>query len=158
MPQIERDYVSPGKVKYVLLDFPISGLHPLAFKAHEAARCAGDQGQYWEMHARIFANQQTMSPADLEAHAQALGLDLAKFRQCFRSEMHAADVRRDLEEGHKIGVSGTPTFFLGVTDPGAPRFKASRVLTGAQPYERFKEAIDALLQQSAKQQPSKQGQ
>lgn len=151
MPQIERDYISTGKVKYVLLDFPIAGLHPLAFKAHEAARCAGDQGQYWEMHARIFANQQAMNPPDLEAHAQSLGLDLAKFRQCLRSGAHAADVRRDLDEGHKIGVSGTPTFFLGVTDPNAPKFKASRVLTGAHSYKRFKEAIEALLQQVPKQ-------
>ena len=153
MPQLERDYISTGKVKYVLLDFPIAGLHPLAFKAHEAARCAGDQNQYWEMHARIFANQQAMSPTDLEAHAKALGLDLAKFQQCLRSEAHAADVRRDLAEGHKAGVSGTPMFFLGITDLNAPRFKASRVLTGAQPYGRFKEAIEALLKQPSSKQP-----
>lgn len=148
MPKLERDYISTGKVKYVLRDFPIAGLHPQAFKAHEAARCAGDQGRYWEMHARIFADQRAVAPANLEAHAQALGLDLAKFRECLGSETHAAAVRQDLEEGRNAGVSGTPTFFLGITDPGESKFKASRVLTGAQPYERFKEAIEALLKQS----------
>jgi protein-disulfide isomerase len=148
-PQIERDYVKTGKVKYVMRDFPIAALHPQAFKGHEAARCAGDQGKLWEMHRRLFADQKAMGPAELEAHAQAVGLDLARFRQCLDGGKYAAAVRGDLEEGNKAGVSGTPTFLIGLTDLKEPVIKVSRVLTGAQPYERFKEAIDALLQPAA---------
>jgi protein-disulfide isomerase len=145
VPQIERDYIKSGKVKYVVLDFPITGLHPQAFKAHEAARCAGDQGKFWEMHRRLFANQRAISPSELEGHAQGLGLDADRFRQCLASDQHAAQIRHDLEEGQKAGVTGTPAFFVGLTDPKDARVKVSRVLSGAQPYERFKEAIDSLL-------------
>ncbi len=145
-PQVDRDYVKTGKVRYVIRDFPIVGLHPQAFKGHEAARCAGDQGKRWEMHRRLFADQKAMGPAELEAHAQALGLDLDKFRGCLGGDKYAAAVRRDLEDGNRAGVNGTPTFLLGHTDVKAPTVKVSRVMSGAQPYERFKEAIDALLQ------------
>ena len=144
-PQIERDYIRTGKVKYVVRDFPITGLHPQAFKGHEAARCAGDQGKFWEMHRRLFAEQKAMAVADLEAHAAAIGLDAAKFRACLGGDKQAGLVRADLEDGSRAGVTGTPTFMLGHTEPAAPALKVARVLTGAQPYERFKEAIDALL-------------
>jgi len=150
-PRLEREYVATGKVKYVSRDFPIVGLHPQALKAHEAVRCAGDQGRFWEMRTLVFQNQRAMTPADFERHAQTLKLDVAAFRTCLDNGTHAAAIRRDLEEGRAAGVSGTPTFFIGVTDPSGTKFKASRVLTGAQPFDRFKEAIEALLQQSAPQ-------
>src|SRR5687768_2217706 len=55
MPQIEAEYVKTGKVRYVTREFPLEAIHPQAFKASEAALCAGDQGKYWEMHVRLFA-------------------------------------------------------------------------------------------------------
>jgi protein-disulfide isomerase len=145
MPLIDREFVKTGRVKYVVLDFPITGLHPEAFRGHEAARCAGDQGKFWPMHGRLFQHQQSMQPADLEAHARALGLDLAAFRQCLASDRHGAAIRRNLEEGQKAGITGTPTFVFGVTDAKEARVRVSRTLTGAQPYDRFKEAIESLL-------------
>ena len=151
MPKLDQEYIKSGKLRYVVRDFPLAGLHPQAFKGHEAARCALDQGKFWPMHARLFANQKAMSPADLQAHAQALGLDQAAFNQCLSQEKQAAAVRRDLEEGAQAGVTGTPTFFLALVDPKEPgKVKSARVLTGAQPYERFKEAIDSLLQQASR--------
>ena len=69
---IEKQYVATGKVRHVFLDYPIDSLHPLAFKAAEAAFCAGEQGKYWEMHDRLFANQQALEP--WEAHTSAVGL------------------------------------------------------------------------------------
>lgn len=151
MPQVEREYIVPGKLKYVVVDFPLTGLHPLAFKSHEAARCAADQGKFWEMHARLFANQAALAPADLEAHAQALGLDPSAFGECLSGGRHADAVRRDMEEGRKLGITGTPTFLLGITDPTQPRLQVKQILTGAQPYERFKSAIEDLLRQAAGQ-------
>ena len=147
-PRLEREYVATGKVKYVSRDFPIAALHPQAFRAHEAVRCAGDQGRYWEMRTLVFQNQRAMTPADFERHAQTLKLDVAVFRTCLDKETHAAAIRKDLEEGRAAGVTGTPTFFIGVTDASGTKFKASRVLTGAQPFDRFREAIEALLQPS----------
>lgn len=145
MPQIESEYIKTGKLKYVARDFPLESIHKNAFKAAEAAHCAGEQGKFWEMHAGLFANQRALGLSDLANHAQALGLDMPKFQQCLDSGKHAAAIRKDLADGQKAGVTGTPGFFLGVTDPNDQRVKVSRVLKGAQPYASFKEAIDSLL-------------
>ena len=145
MPQIEKEYIKTGKVKYVARDFPLEAIHKDAFKAAEAAHCAGDQGHYWEMHTRLFANQRALGLKDLPQHAQAQGLDVPKFQRCLESGKYAARIRKDLEDGQKAGVTGTPGFFLGVTVPNDPTVKVIRVLKGAQPYTSFKEAIDSLL-------------
>ena len=145
MPQIESEYIKTGKLKYVARDFPLESIHKEAFKAAEAAHCAGDQGQYWEMHTRLFANQRALGTKDLPQHAQALGRNVPRFQQCFDSGKHAARIRKDLEDGQKAGVTGTPAFFLGVTVPNDPTVKVIRVLKGAQPYTSFKDAIDSLL-------------
>ncbi len=145
MPQIESEYIKTGKVKYVVLDFPLESIHKNAFKAAEAARCAGEQGKFWEMHDRLFANQQALASNNLPQHAQALGLDVPKFQHCLDSEKYAADIRKDLAEGQKAGVTGTPGFFLGMTNPNDSKVKTLKVLKGAQPYTSFKDAIESLL-------------
>ena len=75
------------------LDLPLERIHRLAFKAAEAAHCAGDQGHYWEMHDRLFANQRALEP--WSGHAAALGLDVAEFDSCMASDRHAAYPERD---------------------------------------------------------------
>ena len=145
MPQIEREYIKTGKLKYVARDFPLEAIHKEAFKAAEAAHCAGEQGAYWEMHTRLFANQRALGTKDLPQHAQALGLNVPKFQQCLDSGKHAARIRKDLADGQQAGVTGTPGFFIGVTKPNDPTVKVLRVLKGAQPYASFKDAIDSLL-------------
>lgn len=151
MPQLEREYITNGKLKYVFRNFPIESIHPQAFKAHEAANCAGEQGKYWEMNGRLFANQKAMSPKDLSDHAQALALDMPKFQQCLDSGKHAAKIRKDLADGQKAGVQGTPSFFVALTEPNDGMVKAVRIIRGAQPYTAFKEAIDSLLSAQSKQ-------
>jgi protein-disulfide isomerase len=136
--------VKAGTLRYAVRDFPLEAIHPQAFKAAEAARCAGDQGKYWEMHFQLFANQQALGAADLPKHAGTLGLDVAKFQDCLDKGTHAAQVRRDLAEGQQGGVGGTPTFFLGVVEDGS-KVRVVRVIRGAQPFAAFKAAIDAAL-------------
>lgn len=145
MPQIEKDYIKTGKAKYVLRDFPIESIHPQAFKAHEAANCAGEQGKYWEMHNRLFTNQKALGLKALPGHAEAIGLDLQTFKECLSSGKHDAEIRADMEDGVKAGVRGTPTFLLGLTEPNSSKVKATQIIRGAQPYSRFKQAIDRLL-------------
>ncbi|MBI3330449.1 MAG: DsbA family protein [Nitrospinae bacterium] len=130
---------------YVFRDFPIASLHPQAAKAHEGAHCAGEQGKYWEMHARLFANQKAHSPQDLSHHAEALGLDMASFQQCLESGTHAAKIRKAIAEGQKAGVRCTPTFFLGLSQPNHSQLKARKVIRGAHPYALFQQAIEGLL-------------
>jgi predicted DsbA family dithiol-disulfide isomerase len=97
------------------------------------------------MHERLFTNQRNLTPKELPDHAQAIGIDVPKFRQCVDSGKYAARIRKDLGDGQKVGVTGTPGFFLGVTEPSGTEIKATRVIKGAQPYAAFKEAIDSLL-------------
>jgi len=144
LPQLERDYIQTGKVRYVVRDFPLP-IHQQAFKAAEAARCAADQGKFWEMRAQLFQNQGALGIETITQYAQTLGLDLSKFQQCMQEERHAKAIRRDLEEGRQAGVRGTPTFFLGSLEPDGTRVKVQRVIVGAQPYAAFKEAIESLL-------------
>ena len=145
MPQLEKEYISTGKLKYVVRDFPLESIHQNAFKAAEASRCAGEQGKFWEMHERLFANQQAISPTDMSGYAQAIGLDVPLFKQCLESGHYAAAIRKDIADGQQAGVTGTPAFFLGVTEPNDGKVKSLRVIKGAQAYNGFKAAIDSLL-------------
>lgn len=150
LPQIEKEYISAGKLKYVIRDFPLEAIHPHAFKAHEAANCAGEQGKYWEMHDRLFQNQNLLGAAELPKHAQAIGLETAEFEACLRSGKQAAEIRKDLADGQNAGVHGTPTFFLGVGDSDTRAIKVLRMIVGAQPYAQFKETIEEVLREIKK--------
>ncbi len=144
-PQVVSEYVKTGKLKYVFRDFPLESLHPLALKASVAARCAGEQGKYWEMHDKLFANQNALAADNLVAYAKEVGADGGKFKACLDSNPLANKVRADVTEGNRIGARGTPGFFLGLTQPNQPTFKAVKYIDGAQPFANFKDAIDQLL-------------
>ena len=143
--QIDRDYVKTGKVRYAFRNLPLESIHPQAFKAHEAALCAGDQGKYWEMHDQLFANQTALDSASLAGYARTAAVDEARFKACLTGGTHASRIRDDLSEATRLGARGTPTFFIGLTVPGDPNVKVVRILRGAQPYAAFREAIDSVL-------------
>jgi protein-disulfide isomerase len=144
-PQIERDYVNTGRVRYVLRDFPIEAIHKDALKAAEAAHCAGEHGQYWPMHDRLFNNQNALAPEHLSAYASALGLDVKGFQQCLDSNKYSARIQQDLVDAQKVGVQATPSFLLGVAEPGGSSVRVVKMIAGAHPYPVFKEALDSLL-------------
>jgi protein-disulfide isomerase len=123
----------PGKIRLVYRDYPLPS-HSHAEKAAEAAHCAGDQGKYWEMHGKLFANQRALGEDQLKQYAKALGLDGAKFEKCLASGEKAPEVDKHRRAGEEVGVSGTPAFFVN----GVP-------LSGAQPVEKFTAIIDAEL-------------
>lgn len=128
---LEQKYA--GKVRLVFKDFPLAN-HLQAPKAAEAAHCAGDQGKYWELHDRLFSNQQQLQLADLKKYAGAVGLDQAKFDQCLDSGKHAANVQADVDLGSQMGVQSTPTLYIN-----------GRIVTGAQPAAVFEAIIDDEL-------------
>jgi len=144
LPEIEKEYIATGKVKFVFLDFPLP-FHKNASKAAEAAHCAGEQGKYWQMHDQIFSHQNALEPKDLSEYAKAIELDVSKFQQCLDTGKYAEQIKKNIAEAQKAGVSGAPTFFMGYTDPDKKTVKATKKLVGAQPYAQFKEAIDGLL-------------
>jgi protein-disulfide isomerase len=139
-----KDYVDTGKIRYYFLDFPL-GFHKQAAKAAEAGACAGDQGKFWEMHDMLFENQKAINPEDLVKYAESLGLDMAKFKECLDSGKHAEEIKKDMAEGQKAGVSGTPSSLIGWVQDDGKSVKAVKIVKGAQPYAAFKDAIESLL-------------
>lgn len=124
-----------GKVKLAFRDFPIRNIHPLAQKAAEAARCAGEQGKYWEYHDLLFGKAPDLEVFQLKQYAAALGLDSARFHECLQGGKYAALVEKDLQDGIQLGVSSTPTFFVN-----------GRPVIGAQPFSAFEKIIEEELQ------------
>jgi protein-disulfide isomerase len=145
LPQIERDYIGTGKVRYVLLDYPGELVHPNAMKAAQAARCAGDQGKFWEMHDRLLANQGALKPNDLPEHARALGLDVPRFEQCVDSDRFEDEIRSDIDTGLKAGVRATPSFYLGSAEQDGNLVRVRSQVPGAAEWVAFKPLIDKLL-------------
>lgn len=145
MPKLDDEYIKAGKLKYVVRDLPLESIHPQAFKAAEATHCAAEQGKYWELHDRLFMSQQQLGRADLTAHAQALGLDVPAFDRCVDGGKYAERVRKDVDEAQRLGIGGTPTFFVGVMDGG--QLKGARTIRGAQPYASIKTVIDEVLKE-----------
>ena len=127
------------KVKLVYRDFPIESLHPEALLAHEAARCAGEQGKFWEYHDVLFGNAPAASPEQLDAYAKQVGIDVPTFKSCLSSGKYRDAIQKDEHEGVQLGVTGTPSFFIN-----------GRSLPGAQSLEEFARIIDEELAAKSK--------
>ena len=93
----------------------------------------------------IFENQKAINPEDLVKYAETLGLDMPKFKECLDSGKHADEIKKDIAEGQKAGVSGTPSSLIGWVQDDGTTVKAVKIVKGAQPYAAFKEAIESLL-------------
>jgi protein-disulfide isomerase len=131
LTQVRETY--KDQVKIVYKDFPLA-IHANAQKAAEASRCAGEQGKYWEYHDVLFANGNALAVANLKKFAADLKFDTAKFDTCLDSGKYAQAVAKDVAEGSRAGVSGTPAFFVN-----------GRFLSGAQPFSAFQDAIEEAL-------------
>ncbi|MEJ2733618.1 MAG: thioredoxin domain-containing protein [Anaerolineae bacterium] len=143
LPKLIEAFVNRGQVRYQFKDFPLPS-HANAQKAAEAARCAGAQGAYWPMHARLFEEQNAWSgqpgaeALDLFVrYAVDLGLDAVAFRQCIESGQFGPQVGADLQEGQQAGVRGTPSFLIN-----------GQLLAGAHPFEMFEQVIEAELKKA----------
>ena len=123
----------PGKIKAVFKNFPLP-FHKQAALASEAALAAGAQGKFWEMHDKIFANQQKMEIDNLKQYAQELKLNMQKFNADLDSHRFKAAVDEDMKTGASVAVRGTPTFFVN-----------GKKLVGAKPLAEFQKVIDPLL-------------
>ena len=97
------------------------------------------------MHDILFANATALETVDLFVHSTKLNLDPLKFQECMDSGRYMDGIRKDISEGQRAGVRGTPTFFIGVSEGGGTKIKAQKVIRGARPSMEFKEALDSLL-------------
>jgi protein-disulfide isomerase len=142
LPALKTNYIDTGKVHYVFRDFPLA-MHRQARKAAEAAHCAGEQGKYWEMHDVLFNNQQALAVEDLKEHASSLDLESTAFDNCLAQGKYAAEIDKDFADGSAAGVTGTPSFFIGKTEPNGTI--EGTLIRGAQPITAFRQVIDGLL-------------
>jgi len=133
--QVMKTYAD--KVRLVYRDYPLP-FHPNARPASEAAACANAQGKFWEYHAKLFHGD-GLEPEKLKTYADQVGLDRKKFDDCLEKKPFKAEIDKDVKDGEKAGVNGTPAFFIN-----------GRMLSGAQPFEKFKEVIDDELATATK--------
>jgi protein-disulfide isomerase len=131
-----------GTVAIAFRDMPVTQIHPMALGAAEAARCAGEQGKFWEMHDLMFADQGGLDRNGLIAKAAKLQLDAKQFEGCLSSEKYKAEIQQDNQEGFRAGVSGTPGFFIN-----------GIFMSGAQPESAFEKAIEEQLTSAATAKP-----
>ncbi|OGN14410.1 MAG: hypothetical protein A3J47_03150 [Candidatus Yanofskybacteria bacterium RIFCSPHIGHO2_02_FULL_43_22] len=140
LPLIKSEYIDTGKVKFVYRDFPLD-FHPGAMPAAQASECAEEQDKFWEMHDKIFIEQDKQGTGtiqfgvnELKKWASETGLKIGDFNSCLDSQKYAEEVKKDAADGRLAGASGTPSFFIN-----------GRLLVGAQPFSAFKSIIDEEL-------------
>jgi len=123
-----------GEIALAFRDLPVPQIHPMANGAAEAARCAGDQGKFWEFHDLMFAEQNKLDHTNLVEKARRLQLDDKRFDACVTSEKYKDQIQQDSQEGMRAGVTGTPGFFINGV-----------FLSGAQPATAFEKIIQEQL-------------
>lgn len=134
LEEVKKHY--GDKVTIVYRHFPLP-MHDRADEGAAASECANEQGKFWEYHDQLFANQRAMTDEDLRKYAANVGLDVQAFEECYTSGRHDATVQDDVEDGRKVGMSGTPGFYVNGV-----------MLSGAQPFDAFKKVIDAELKRA----------
>lgn len=137
-PQLEANEVKAGKVRIIYYDLPLTSIHQHSFLAARAARCAGDQGKYWEYHAQLFSRQsdwafQRSAPlAKFKGYATDVGLDQTAFESCLQSDKYAETVTANAHLAQQLGVNGTPTVIINGRRV-EPRYDAIAAVIAAEP-------------------------
>jgi protein-disulfide isomerase len=144
-PLLRKAHVDAGRLRYIAMDFPLTGIHPDAFRAARASHCGEQQGRYWDVHEALYLQRGRLGREAILAAVKGLGMNAPRFTACLDSDALDARIERGLSQGRALGVSGTPTFVLGRTEGSSV---VGRVIVGAQPFEVFDDAITALLQRS----------
>jgi protein-disulfide isomerase len=144
--QIKTNFIDTGKIRYISRDFPLA-FHENARRSATAARCAAEQGKFWELRHTMIVNANQLQADKLGGYAQAASLDVPKFQACVDSDKYRAAIDKDIAEGTAAGVSGTPSFVLGRVENG--QLQGVRMV-GAMPYAQFEAKIQDMLKQTAK--------
>jgi protein-disulfide isomerase len=140
--EIKKNYIDTGKLRYVSRDFPLD-MHENAPRAAMAARCAADQGKFWELRHVMIVNASQLQSQNITTYATDLKLDADELNACVTSGKYRAEVDQSMAEGRAAGVSGTPSFVLGRTEKDA--VDGVRIV-GAQPYAVFDFKLKELLE------------
>jgi protein-disulfide isomerase len=138
---LKKNFIDTGKVRFYSRDLPIDSLHPNATRAAQAARCAGDQGQFWQLRDVMATHPEALDLNSLVSDASMLMMDKEAFRACVEKGKYKEAVQGDLLEAMKIGADGTPAFVVGKSTPDGVE---GEMVVGAQPYPVFEEKFKQL--------------
>ena len=144
LPKVEEEYVSTDRLLLAFRHFPLEQIHSRANDLAVAAECAGTQGRFWEMHDYIFAQQPGSDETGLVTAAPSLDINAEAFSACTRDGKVLEKVKQDVEFGRKLGITGTPSFFLGKRLPNGD-VKISTAFSGAKDLDEFRKVIDREL-------------
>lgn len=144
MPELLKEFIEPGDVEYVFLDYPVEERHPRAFKAAVAARCANEQDKYWEIRKRLYISSAMLTAFEIQEHAKAVGLDLGDFHACLESDRYRVAIGKDKATALRLRVRGTPTFFVGTRETGTDRVKLVQSIIGYQSIEIFRDHLNEV--------------
>ncbi len=135
LAQLRRIY--GNEMRFVWIDFPLDAHHH-AMLAAEAARCAGEQGQFWPYHDALMRGGESLGAQNLSDLAARLGLDSTKFNSCLAARKYQGLVESDMDQGDRLGISGTPTIFIN-----------RRQYSGGQSLDDLKAAIDRAAREAS---------
>ena len=141
-PQLRRNYIDTGRVRFASQDLPLPR-HAFAVPAAVAARCAGEQGRFWEFREALFLSQAQLRDEPYAELARKFGLDLDRFAACRSDERQTARVLEGIDLARANGITSTPTFLIGRVVDG--QFQGDKI-SGAQPYDVIAAKIDDLLE------------
>ena len=144
LPKVREKFVRTGKVELIFLDLPLD-MHSNAFKAAQAAACAGDQQKFWEMYHQLFINQRDLAPEKLPEHAKKVGLDVDAFTKCLASGRHDGGIRQDMRTAGILGIGGTPAYLIGRRLPGGDKVEVLETIHGLPPYEELEKKLNDFL-------------
>jgi protein-disulfide isomerase len=142
-PQLERDYIRTGKVRWVFINFPLTSVHAHASAAAELALCAAKQRGFWRVHDLLFQHQETWAPLKeagpfFVSLADSAGLSKKTLLTCLETPTTLNAVRADAEGAARSGASSTPSFYI-----------EGGLLEGAQPLEVFRQVLDSVYAEKA---------
>ncbi len=120
-----------NEVKFIFKDYPI---YDFSLELAEAARCAGEQGFFWLMYDKLYQNQGLAAKSQVMEVAGQIGLDTSKFEKCYDSQKYLENIKKDFQEAEKLGLSGTPTWFIN-----------GYKIEGDIPYNIFTQIVESLL-------------
>jgi protein-disulfide isomerase len=142
-PQIKKNWIDTGKLRFVVRDLPLQ-FHSSAMPAAEAAHCAGEQGKFWEMHHALLSGDDPLANGGIDRRATQLGLDLERLHACTKANRYESAIARNIATAEALNVNGTPAFVLGRMANGGLE---GQLVSGAQPYAEFDAAFRQLLAQ-----------
>jgi len=140
-PKLREKYIDTGKLRYIAMDLPLS-FHQQALPAANAARCAAEQGKFWEMRKTLFKHSRTLGQKALLSYAERLSLDIDAFQKCQESNRHNSIIQQNIQTAHQAGFTGTPSFIIG---KNMGSYVNGAALIGAKPLAEFENHIQRLL-------------